>query len=154
MKNLIRKCLFHLRIDIGGNENTLINVHRKVYTYDSNRSASTQNILSGTKPLKFVVELTREGEIQVFSSQNPFVPLIRIAETDSLTPIGFISFASVSLSHFVYDVNEEVVAKKPLKRVEAMNIVKHPLLATRDYPIGFSEFCKCFQMHSKFYLID
>lgn len=134
-------------LDIGGNDNTLLKVHTKQHGRHLYLPAAAQNILPPSKPLKLLIEATVGKVLMVYSSHNPFVPLFTYEHFDDVAPINYISFASAteSLSQFVYDVNEDSIAIMPVKRIQPMNVVKHPLLATRDYPIGFSKLCKCIQ---------
>lgn len=132
-------------LDIGGNDNTLLKMHTKSHGRDVYSTASAQNILPSSKPLKMVIEVTLGGVLMVYTSHNPFVPLFTLERFENDAPINYVSFASAteSLSQFVYDVDEGTIAKTLLKRIQPMDIVKHPLLASRDYPIGFSKLCKC-----------
>lgn len=108
-----------------------------------------QNILSQWKPVKIVIEITDAGVIKVFTSHNPFVPLITAKDDVKPISVKYISFASPSRSQFFYDVDEDVIVKLPVKvdtpltSLEMSQLtVKHPLLAKLEYPIGLSSICK------------
>lgn len=134
-----------LGIHIGGNDNTLINVHS--LGADKEWSACEQDILRPTKIMKLVIEWLPNGLFSVYSSLNPYGPLIQIDDMPSLESIKFIAFSSASaaLSYFVYDVDEQRVEKlvaEPKKKLLPIDAVVHPLLAQNNYPIGFSTLCK------------
>lgn len=141
-------------IGIGDNDNTLIKVYNKAFGDGFDSTPGGQQILSQTKPLKLIMQLTVDGVFEVFSSLNPFVPLIKTifiadVQPSAFVPIKYIAFTSPSksLAHFVYDVDEDVILKRPTQELWPLNIVQHPLLVTRDYPIGFSKLCKFEENH-------
>lgn len=133
-------------IGIGDNDNALIKV---AFGDHFLSTPGGQQILSPTKPLKLVIQLTVDGVFEVFSSLNPFVPLFKTVfsadvQPSVFVPIKYIAFTSPSksLAHFVYDVDEDVILKRPTQELLPLNIVQNPLLVSRDYPIGFSKLCK------------
>lgn len=93
-----------------------------------------------------LIEVTTEGLIQVFTSRNPFLPLISVKDSLKPIPINYISFASPARALFFYDTDEDSIVKLPAKEVESKEatqlFVKHPLLMHRDYPLGLSDICK------------
>lgn len=51
------------------------------------------NLISSKYPVKFVLEITKDGHIALFSSHDPFTPLLTAYDPHPL-PIRFLSFAS------------------------------------------------------------
>lgn len=101
-----------------------------------------QNILNLWKPTKVVVEVTTDGLIKVFTSHNPWVPLMKAMS--SPIDVKYVSFASPSRVQYFYDVNEEKLITAPVKlptREVSVN-VKYPLFNVVDYPIGVTDLCK------------
>lgn len=108
-----------------------------------------QGVLSPFKPTKIVIEVSNDGLIKVWTSNNPFLPLISVQDVLKPIPINFISFASPARALYFYDTDEEALAKLPVKADDSESTVeltqlnvKHPLLAERDYPIGLADLCK------------
>lgn len=132
------------RTDIGAEDNTVIKVHSIVDGVDKYWRAPAQNILLATKPLKMVIEWTVDGALQIFTSHNPYVPRLSINVKPGLLPIKYVSFAATPKypAQIVHDVIEEAITHRPVQPISPIDIVKHPLLAALDYPIGFSKLCK------------
>lgn len=101
-----------------------------------------QNILRPHRLTKFVVEVTTDGSIKVFSAANPWIPLISVLGTP--VQLKYLSFASTSRVQFFYDTDDEALLTVPVKQVSTENImyVKHPLFEVVDYPVGAADLCK------------
>lgn len=135
---------------IGNEGNVLTTVTRNINGIELGR-VYVQGILSALHPTKLVIEVTVDGTIQVYTSNNPFLPLISVKDVLKPIQVNYISFASPERSLFFYDTDEESIAKMPMKLDDSDSTlemtqlnVKHPLLAERDYPIGLSDLCKLF----------
>lgn len=108
-----------------------------------------QNILSPWKPVKLIIEVSVDGFVRVFTSHNPFVPLLSFVDPTPW-PVKHISFSSPTRVQFFYNVNENLVLHESSQAavptvtldVQLTKTIKHPLLAIRDYPVGFAEPCK------------
>lgn len=100
-----------------------------------------QNILNQWQPTKFVVEVTSDGVIKVFTSHNPWVPLLQ-AFTQPLD-VKYVSFASPSRIQYFWEVNEQTLITTPVKEPvrEPLVNVKHPLFEVVDYPVGLVDLC-------------
>lgn len=129
--------VYEIRIDAVGNALTSIS---KQIDGEPIVRVYEQNLLSAVKPVKFVVEMTADGIIQVFSSFNPYVPLISWKDPNPL-PIKFISLASGEHMQYFYDVNESRLLSGAAKPVVEAN-VKHPLLSILDFTYGLKDMRK------------
>lgn len=136
---------FDYEIHIGRDSNT---AHTILKNGEEIARVYEQNILSQWKPVKLVLEATADGLLQVFTSYNPYVPLISVKDPQPIA-IKYISFASASRSQFFYETQETVIAKLPFKPVSPITSwevtqlhIKHPLLNIIDWPVGLSDLCK------------
>lgn len=132
--------VYEIRIGASGNSLTTISrkmegaVMKKVYE---------QNILSPKKVVKLVVEVTQDGHINVYTSYNPWIPLISVFDKTPLD-INYVGFASNSRVQFFYDVDETTILSLPVigafhSIYEIADNVKHPLLTGIDYPVGIAD---------------
>lgn len=114
-------------IRIGAENNALTSISKQI---DGEPVAIVyeQNLLSPLKPVKIIIEVTADGVIQLFSSFNPYVPLISWKDPNPLK-INFIGFAAGGRVEYFYDVNEEALLNLPLTTGK---LVKHPLLSILD----------------------
>lgn len=133
---------------IGNEGNVLTTVTRNINGIELGR-VYVQGILSALNPTKLLIEITVDGTIQVYTSNNPFLPLITVKDVLKPIPINYISFASPARALFFYDTDEESIAKIPMKLDDSESTlemtqlnVKHQLLTVLDYPIGLSDLCK------------
>lgn len=152
-------------IRLGAEGNTLSQIVVRS-TQEVLAKIAEQNLLSETKPLRAVIELSNSklkhlfiihifnslkttfffsqilvGLLKVYTSHNPFAPLLQ-AILPPLTQIRYLSFASPHRTQFYYDVDEEDLLTKPVTDIvvmENLDKVKHPLLSVVDYPVGFSD---------------
>lgn len=132
-------------IRLGLNGNSLHQIGRKINT-ETLVEVWEQNLLSDARPIKVVIEVTTKGEIRVWTSHNPWVPLMT-AHDPKLIEINYLGFASSTRGQFFWDVNEKLIIKLPTKTDESetnelLENIKHPLLASLDYPVGVSDLCK------------
>lgn len=76
------------------------------------------NLLNPRVPIKFVLEISKDGQIAIYSQHDPFVPLITAHDPNPL-PIKFLSFASKdTLSQFYFncvDDNKDAPVMVPIK---------------------------------------
>lgn len=104
-----------------------------------------QNLLDLAKPTKWLIEVSTDGLIKVFSSHNVWMPLM----TAIATPIDikYIAFASQSRVQFFYGVNEEFRTTTPAVHIpmEAGAHFKNSLFNALDYPAGSTDLCKSFR---------
>lgn len=128
------------KIVIGAKENTassiLIGDVVKTMVYE-------QQLLSVVKPVEVILEITNDGWINIYTSYNPYKPLMSYLDT-SLIDVKYISFWSPYYLQVYYDNDDSVSPLLPT--VTQMDIAKHPLLIIQDYPIGLAEPCKLMQM--------
>lgn len=103
-----------------------------------------QNILHPYRLTKVVVEVTTDGSIKVFTSNNPWIPLITVIGTP--VQVKYISFASTRRVQFFYETDEHALLTVPVKQVSTENLfyMKHPLFNVVDYPVGLADLCKFF----------
>lgn len=141
----VRDNVYEIRLGVDGNTKSTIS--RKIngafiaQVYE-------QNILQLGKLVQVVVEVLNDGTINVFTSHNPFVPLIS-AKDANLLDINYVSFASSCRVLYYYDINEKwllnlpTITTLPTEVTEVTENVKHPFLAELEYPVGLSGLCKC-----------
>lgn len=92
--------------------------------------------------MKVVIEVTTDGLVKVFTSHNPWVPLMKVMSTP--IDVKYVSFSSRARIQYFYDVNEEGIIAAP-QRIHTHDVsinVKHPLFDVVDYPVGVSDLCK------------
>lgn len=80
------------------------------------------NLLNGRVPVKFVLEISTNGLIALYSSHDPFTPLITAQDPTPL-PIKYLSFASKnSLVQYYFqctdDIKDDNAFKQPVPLVE------------------------------------
>lgn len=100
-------------------------------------------VLSAEKAIKLIVDVSMEGVVSVYTSHNPWVPLLSASFPTKIN-VKYISFASYGRVQFFHDVDEVAIQQLPIghtvaTEVEAIDHAKHPLLAELDYPIGMAE---------------
>lgn len=132
-------------IRLGLNENSLSQIGRKIGS-EHMVEVHEQDILSEHKVIKVVIEVTPKGEISVWTSHNPWVPLLSVVDP-KLVGINYVGFASGSRVQYFWNVDEKVVVKLPTITVETemsdlTENIKHPLFNVVDYPVGVSDLCK------------
>lgn len=96
----------------------------------------------------FPFHFDKGGVIRVFTSHNPFAPLLTAIDPDPIR-VRYFSLASATRVQFFYDVSESLLVDptKPLPTIkpadiEIVPINKHPLLSVIEVPIGSEEECK------------
>lgn len=101
-----------------------------------------QNILHPTRLTKIIVEVSTDGLIKVFTSHNPWIPLMTVIGTP--LQVKYLSLASTARVQYFYDVDDHALLTVPIKHIsnEVILQVKHPLFQTVDYPVGAAELCK------------
>lgn len=134
-------------IVLGTNDNSMSFI-RKHFDTEPVVVSYEQNILSELHPVKFVVEVAADGTVKVYSSHNPFVPLMEYLDPEPIQ-VAHVSFSSPTRVEVFYNVNEKLIVKEPTVvtstwQVDVSKLVKHPLLTVQDYPIGLAEPCKHF----------
>lgn len=103
-----------------------------------------QNLLNVWKPMKLVIEITSDGLIKVFTSHNPWVPLMKAMSAP--IDVKYISFSTRSRMQFFYNVEDEgiIAAPVPIRSNQIAVNVKYPLFETWDYAPGLADLCKNF----------
>lgn len=132
-------------IRIGAKDNSLITVSKQI-SGDIVHRVYEQNVLSWWKPTKFVLEVTQDGTLQLWSSHNPYAPLLSWKDPEPL-PIKFISLGSLTRVQYILDVKEEKVVEVTRHELEK---VQHPLLSVLDLTLGIKDMRKwmnCDQMN-------
>lgn len=130
-------------IRIGAEGNSLNTISRKINGAVM-KEVYEQNILSPHKLIMLVIELTDEGRISVYSSHNPYVPLISTFDSSPLD-IKYVSFGSNSRVQFFYGVDYKTILSMPaLDKSEnlvgnVIESVQHPMLTSYDYPVGAAD---------------
>lgn len=124
-------------IRIGARDNSLITVSKQISGEVLHR-VYEQNLLSWWKPTKFVLEVTQDGTIQLFSSHNPYAPLLSWKDPEPL-PIKFFSLGSLTRVQYVLDVKEETILEVTRHDIEK---VQHPLLSILDLTLGIKDMRK------------
>lgn len=71
-----------------GNVRTLIRKNGQVLA-----KAKEFNILSATRPVKIILEVTKTGVIRIFTDHNKSKPFLEVQDDSPLTDINFISFS-------------------------------------------------------------
>lgn len=101
-----------------------------------------QNLLNIWKPMKVVMEVTSDGMIKVFTSHNPWVPLMKAIS--SPIDVKYVSFSTRSRIQFFYNVHEEGILATPIHISSSELAVnyKFPLFNTFDYAPGLADLCK------------
>lgn len=130
-------------IQIGALGNTQHQLTRKI---NGKLFAQTREsrVLSGYTPTKFVIEITSDGHIRVFSSKSPYAPLLE-AYDPSPVPVKYINFASGCHVHFYHDVDEPtIMAKKDKWPIElGMHLpVWNPLIVNLTLTPETEDICK------------
>lgn len=125
------------KIVIGAKDNML----SSIYIGDVVKArAYEQKLLSFGEPIKVVLEITNDGCINVFTSHNPYKPLISYSDTN-LIDVKYVSYWSPYSLQVFYDSDLRTEPFVPLDVLQ-MEVVKHPLLIAQDYPIGLADTCK------------
>lgn len=107
------------------------------------KQVTEMGILSPHKIVKLVIEVTNEGVVSLFSSHNPWVPLLSVKYANPFD-VKYISFASHGRAQFFYGVLEDIIQKLPVvsemvSELETIVHGMHPLLEKFDYPVGLAE---------------
>lgn len=104
-----------------------------------------QSLLDLTKPTKWIIEVSTDGLIKVFSSHNVWMPLMTAVA--SPIDIKYLALASQSRIQFFYEVNEDFRPTMPAVHnpTEAGAHFKNPLFNAVDYPAGLADLCKKFR---------
>lgn len=129
-------------IRIGGENNALSWISKQI-DGEPVTLAFEENLLSPLKAMKVLIEVSADGLIEVFTSHNPYVPLISWKDPNPLQ-INHIGFASGERIEFFYDVDEIGLLNAPYREPKVSDI-KHPLLSNLDITHGLKdmrEFCK------------
>lgn len=131
-------------IRVGDNGNSLTPYGRKIDSYIMSEEFE-QNILSPNGLTMLLVEVWNMGRICIWSSHNPYVPILSVVDPKALD-VKYISFASSSRMQLFYDFSLDAL-EHILPSDDVLPIVynEHPLLVRKDYPIGVSNLCKNFQ---------
>lgn len=129
-------------ITIGSMGNTLAKISNGLNGGEEIK-ATELGVLSAEKPIKLIVDVSMEGVVSVFTSHNPWVPLL-LATFPTQIDVKYISFASYGRVQFFHDVDEVAIQQLPIDHTvateaDAIDYAKHPLLAKPDYPIGMAE---------------
>lgn len=129
-------------IRVGAAKNSMTTISRKMNGAVM-KKVFEQNILSPKKVTKLIVEVTEDGHINVWTSHNPWVPLISVFDKTPLD-IKYISVASEGRVQYFYDVDEQHILSLPVIKAftsvfEMADNVKHPLLTGVDYPVGIAD---------------
>lgn len=127
------------------------NVLSQLYVANPEKSlvatSTEQNLMSLWRPMKLILEVSVDGTILVYTSHNPFMPLLRYMDPEPID-VGYISIASPKRVSVFYNVDETLIVNEPTvitseSQVDVTELIKHPMLAEWDYPIGLAEQCKC-----------
>lgn len=94
-------------------------------------------------PVKVIIDVTDEGIVNVFTSHNPWVPLMSYAFKTKFD-VKYISFASKGRVQFFHDVDEQSIFGLPIVQelttdLETIDYVWHSFFEKLDYPIGFAD---------------
>lgn len=83
-------CIILWLIVIGGwgNTRTLIRKNNQVLA-----KVKEYNILSDTRPVKVILEITKAGKISVFTDHNKSKPFLEVDDSSPITDINYISFS-------------------------------------------------------------
>lgn len=103
--------------------------------------SNESNILSMLKPIKVIFEIKDDGWVNVFTSHNPFKPLLSYFDV-SLADVKYVSYWSRDHLDVWYDSNLSAEPIEPFKDFRSIDMAEHPLLTLQDYPVGMSESCK------------
>lgn len=94
--------------------------------------------MSSRRPIKVVLEITFDGTMKIWTSHNPYAPLLEYKDP-SPVPVKYISFGSKSRVQYFYNVDEEaLMTTKPITPVR----VKHPILSALEFPLGLAQLCE------------
>lgn len=101
-------------------------------------------VLSSKYLVKVIVEVTTENEILVYTSNNPYSPLLAYRSPNPFK-FNFISFASADRVQYFYDVNEDylVQIKPATVMVTETKPVRHPLMVSLNLKPESENICKC-----------
>lgn len=77
---------------IGGTGSYHVQIRRKALREVLNK-VRYPNLLSAARPTKFILEVTEDGKIALYSEHNPFLPVIT-AHDKSPLKVKYLSFAS------------------------------------------------------------
>lgn len=77
---------------LGGRGPFHVQLRRKVGS-ETLAKVGLPNIISANKPTKFILEVTDEGKITLYSSHNPFVPIFKVFDKQPLQ-VKYLSFSS------------------------------------------------------------
>lgn len=141
-------------ITLGWRGNSLARISKRINGVTWVQAAE-QNILSPNVPVKVICEVSNEGVLKVFTSYNPWAPLLTATDVKPID-IRFVSFSSSNRVQFWHDVNEEAIIglPAPVKPIQIDTdfelVEKHPLLNVLDYPIGLAQLF--FQKYYKVYV--
>lgn len=92
-------------------------------------------ILNEFKPTKFVIEVTDDGKIRIFSEHNPWAPLLTAVDPKPLN-VKYVSFASGTRALFFHDVNEKVLVSHVEKPKLDVELKPNPLIVKVEVPTG------------------
>lgn len=131
-----------IEITIGALGNTLSKITNRINGREV-MQASELGLLSPHVPVKMIIDVSKEGVVNVFTSHNPWEPLLSATFPNHFEP-KYISFASYGRVEFFYDIDEAAIQQLPTTHdmtmeFDAIDHVKHPLLEKHDYPIGMAE---------------
>lgn len=96
-----------------------------------------QRLLSAMEVVKVILEIKNDGWIHVFTSHNPYKPLMSYLDAN-LIDVKFVSYWSQYHLQVFYDKDLLI---EPMDAMY-LDVVKHPLLTVRDYPIGLARTCE------------
>lgn len=141
LENALNGNVYEIRV--GGDDNSLISIGRKI-NGEIIGQVYEQDILSPFDLTLLIVEISTSGQISIWSSHNPWAPLLTVSDPHSFD-VKYISFASLGRVQFFYDFNLDTLKQLvPVVDVEPIRPPKHPLFTGLEYPIGFSNLCKYF----------
>lgn len=128
-------------IRIGSKDNSLITIAKQIGGEHLHR-VYEENLLSWWKPTLFVLEVTQDGTIQLFSSHNPYAPLLTWKDPQPL-PIKYVSLGSLTRVQFILDVKEDSIISHPVEVAPVDHEkIKHPLLSVLDLTLGIKDMRK------------
>lgn len=126
--------------DLGGDGNSLTKITKQI-NGDVVAKVYEQNILSEKKPVKVVLEVLTDGTIKIWTSHNPYAPLLEWKDPQPV-PVKYLSFSSKTRIQFFYNVDEDGLLSVATKPVKPPVKVKHPILSALEFPLGLAQLCK------------
>lgn len=104
-----------------------------------------QNLVSPHKLTMFYVELLKNGEINIWSSNNSYEPLLKVHDLKPVD-VKYFSFASSGRMQFFHDLEIESLRSTQIFHTVSETTKslhpKHPLVEYKDYWNGQSDLCK------------